>query len=140
MAEQVWDQGARPKRAFGGYLKARGSRKEYWVVVGVIFGLGVLVGLFGGSLGSAAFAPSLLFMVRRLHDIGKSGWWALAIAFGPILPMLALAPFAPMTVLIPLVVLLSLVWTIWLGAIPGEPQTNRWGPPPGAKDLREVFG
>lgn len=141
MTEQVWGQttAVRPKRAFGGFLKGRGNRKEYWAAIGVMFGLGVVIGFFGGSVGSAFSAPSLLFMVRRLHDIGKSGWWALAITFGPIVPMLALMPFAPMTVLIPLVVLLSLVWTIWLGAIPGEPHENRWGPAPGAKDLGEVF-
>lgn len=140
MVEQTWDHApARPKRSIGGYLKARGSRKEYWAAIGAMFGIGFVIGLFGGSVGAGLAGPSLVFMVRRLHDIGKSGWWALAITFGPVIPMLALMPFAPLTVLVPLVGLLSIVWTIWLGVIPSEPHENRWGPPPGAKHLGEIF-
>jgi uncharacterized membrane protein YhaH (DUF805 family) len=140
MVEQVWDHApVRPKRTLGGYLKARSNRKEYWLAMLAMTGVGFVFGLFGGSVGTALAAPSLIFMVRRLHDIGKSGWWALAITFGPLVPMVALLPFAPMTVLLPLVMLLSLIWTIWLGAIPGEPHENRWGPPPGRRALDEVF-
>lgn len=39
-------------------------------------GIGALVGL-------ALFLPSLAVAVRRLHDIGKSGWWLL-ISFIPV--------------------------------------------------------
>lgn len=140
MTEQVWGQApAPPKRGFHAHWKGRGGRREYWTAMGVMFAVGLAIGLFGGRVGVAMLAPSLLFMIRRLHDIGKTGWWALAISFGPIVPMLALLPFAPMTVLLPMVMLLSLVWTIWLGAIPGDPHENRWGLPPGAKALGAVF-
>jgi uncharacterized membrane protein YhaH (DUF805 family) len=139
MTEQTL--GSRPARrqAFPGFFKGRGNRKEYWAAMGAMFGLGFILGLVGGNFGASMAGPSLFFMIRRLHDTGKSGWWALAITFGPFVPMIALLPFAPMTVLLPMVVLLSVVWTIWLGAIPGDPHENRWGPPPGRPDLQEVF-
>lgn len=35
------------------------------------------VGLLSGILSIALFIPSLAVSVRRLHDIGRSGWWLL---------------------------------------------------------------
>ena len=32
--------------------------------------------------------------VRRLHDTGKTGWWALLILFGDIWGVILLSPFA----------------------------------------------
>ena len=41
----------------------------------------------------AAAFPGLAVSVRRLHDIGKSGWWML-LAFVPVLGLLLMAFFA----------------------------------------------
>ncbi len=71
-------------------FKGRASRSEYWwfvllnvtlkfVVVGVsIFSeeVGTILS-YGVSL--ALFLPGLGLSVRRLHDIGKSGWWLLPL-------------------------------------------------------------
>ena len=66
---------------FGG----RATRAEYWwwflfailggVVTGIIdaFGIGVTQSIFN----LAIFIPGLALGARRLHDIGKSGWWQL---------------------------------------------------------------
>lgn len=46
------------------------------VVIGVVAGLikfPLLVSLYG----LAVLVPGLAVCVRRLHDIGKSGWWVL---------------------------------------------------------------
>lgn len=44
------------------------------------------------AFGLIIFIPSLAISVRRLHDIGKSGWWYL-IAFIPLLGALILLIF-----------------------------------------------
>jgi uncharacterized membrane protein YhaH (DUF805 family) len=72
---------------FGG----RARRKEYWyytlfnflIVVGLtvmdmMFGLYNRTsgfGLLSGLYSLAVLLPGLAVSVRRLHDIGKSGWW-----------------------------------------------------------------
>lgn len=63
-------------------FEGRATRSEYWwwvlfvVLVSIALGalkLQMLSGLF--SLG--ILLPSLAVGARRLHDIGKSGWWLL---------------------------------------------------------------
>jgi uncharacterized membrane protein YhaH (DUF805 family) len=56
----------------------------------------------------AIFIPSLAVMVRRFHDLGKSGWWVFIL-------------------LIPCVgIILYIVWM----ASDGEPHDNMYGPVP----------
>jgi len=66
---------------FGG----RARRKEYWMFVlfNIIFAiaaividmiLGTYIVIYGLYM-LAMLIPSLAVLVRRLHDIGKSGWW-----------------------------------------------------------------
>tara|TARA_B110000467_G_C18182869_1_gene401575 strand:- start:22 stop:387 length:366 start_codon:yes stop_codon:yes gene_type:complete len=72
-----------------GDFSGRARRKEYWMFIlfNMIFaftaaildnilgtagpaGYGVLYGIYG----LAVFIPGLAVSVRRLHDVGKSGW------------------------------------------------------------------
>ena len=62
------------------------TRKEYWMFVLfnfiVAFVIGIVAALIHvraiGSLYSlVVLLPSLGIAVRRMHDIGKSGWWIL---------------------------------------------------------------
>ena len=85
---------------FGNYtnFQTRSRRSEYWwpVLFNMIIILplyllmisgGVLSGI-GGLLyivyALAAFLPSIAVVVRRLHDLDKSGWWYF-IAFIPLI-------------------------------------------------------
>ncbi len=67
-------------------FSGRARRKEYWMfvlanfiitavlsVIDYIIGYNIFVGLYS----IAILIPSLAVCVRRLHDIGKSGWWML---------------------------------------------------------------
>lgn len=87
---------------FGKYItfKGRAQRSEFWwfvlfliivnAVLGqvdsMVFGPTLMIsdmgmefnaGFFGGAFALATFLPSWAVQVRRLHDIGKSGWWLL---------------------------------------------------------------
>lgn len=75
------------KMFFANYanFKGRSTRAEYWWVV-LFFVLLSAVLEFFGSFGSAVsglvslacLIPNLALSTRRLHDIGKSGWWVVA--------------------------------------------------------------
>jgi uncharacterized membrane protein YhaH (DUF805 family) len=100
-------------------FKGRARRKEYWgfVLFNVIimFALGILGGIigeggefFGSVYTLAVFLPSLGAVIRRLHDIGKSGWlWLLA--FIPIVGWI--------------------IVLIWL-CTDSQPGENKYGPNP----------
>jgi uncharacterized membrane protein YhaH (DUF805 family) len=105
---------------FGG----RARRKEYWMFVlfNIIFvlvamGLDNLLGTTIQDLGYgyiyilyalALIIPALAVGVRRLHDIGKSGWWFFIAA-------------------IPLV---GSIWLLVLMATDSQPGENQYGPNP----------
>ncbi|MBO7473224.1 MAG: DUF805 domain-containing protein [Ruminococcus sp.] len=69
-------------------FSGRSTRSEYWYVYlwTFIFNMVVrFIGNIGGTslantlsivVGVAIFVPSLAVSVRRLHDAGKTGWWA----------------------------------------------------------------
>ncbi len=72
------------KMFFANYanFKGRSTRAEYWWVVLFMFLVSCVLGMFGtfGNYINYAFTlacliPSLALGTRRLHDIGKSGWW-----------------------------------------------------------------
>lgn len=66
-------------------FSGRARRTEYWMfaLVNFLISLVLNVALVGSFLGLslaylyslAIFIPSLAVCVRRLHDIGRSGWW-----------------------------------------------------------------
>jgi uncharacterized membrane protein YhaH (DUF805 family) len=80
----------------------RSSRSEYWywvlfvfivsivaaVIDSLIFG-SEMMGPVRGLLTLALFVPGIAIGVRRLHDIGRSGWWIL-IALIPVIGFLVL--------------------------------------------------
>ena len=105
-------------------FEGRASRSEYWWFALAIFIAGLLaviidvilfglenddqIGYVSLSFQLAVLLPSLAVSVRRLHDIGKSGWYIL-IAFIPIAGAIIL-----------------LVWY----CTDGEPVANVYGPVP----------
>ncbi len=101
-------------------LQGRARRREYWfyvlfyMICSIV--LSLVFSLISESLGHtvqaifglALLLPSLGVSVRRLHDIGKSGWWLL----------LALIPFIGAVVLLVFAILDS------------QPGSNQYGPNP----------
>ena len=75
---------------FGG----RARRSEYWYFILfntiISFGLGFVAGLMQVNWISniytlAVLIPSIAVAVRRMHDVGKSGWFALVPIYNLIL-------------------------------------------------------
>lgn len=69
-------------------FEGRGSRPEYWWFVLFVYLLQFIGVVWDSVTGFplmfwiiyiAFFIPSLSAGARRLHDIGKSGWWQLLI-------------------------------------------------------------
>lgn len=113
-------------------FSGRSQRSEYWffflfylLIVFVLAMLDVLVGtysesgelgLFSGAFVLAMLIPSLAVGVRRLHDIGRTGWWLL-IGLVPIIGTIVLLVFA---------------------VTDSEPGTNAYGPDPKVGRLADL--
>jgi uncharacterized membrane protein YhaH (DUF805 family) len=90
----------------------RASRSEFWWFALACFLVTLVVGMIAGPLGMivslATLLPSLAAGIRRLHDIGKSGWW----------------------ILIGLIPLIGWIIAIYWAVKETQPETNAWGAPP----------
>lgn len=97
--------------------QGRARRKEYWYYI-LVASIIILIGFtldgildtpdtLSGLAGFILFFPSLAVTIRRLHDIGKSGWWYLISA----IPLIG-----------------SLILLFW-NCQETSPETNQWGVP-----------
>lgn len=103
---------------FGG----RASRPEFWWFILfqflVIIVLSMIFPLLGSIASLALLLPGLSAAIRRLHDIGKSGWWCL----------------------ISLVPLIGWLIAIYWAVQPSQAEANDWGAAPavtGAGDISQ---
>lgn len=96
-------------------FSGRARRHEFWMfclanlIIGLVMSVVALIPFLGVLVSTvyslAILIPSLAVAVRRLHDVGKSGWWLLICA-------------------IPLVgAILLLVWF----CTDSKPEENQWG-------------
>jgi uncharacterized membrane protein YhaH (DUF805 family) len=101
-------------------FNGRARRSAYWyytlgyiilyVVLAVISSVAHLGQILTGLLSLALLLPSLGIGVRRLHDIGRSGWW----------------------ILIGIIPLVGWIVLIYWYVQPGTAGTNEYGPDPKA--------
>lgn len=96
-------------------FSGRSRRSEYWyaalfnVLVALVLGVLPKSVSFIGTLWTlGTLIPGLALAIRRLHDIGKSGWWLL-IAVIPVI---------------------GSIWLIVLEATDSQPGSNAWGVSP----------
>nr|MEA2798908.1 hypothetical protein [Phenylobacterium sp.] len=83
--------------------------------------------------------PILFVWIRRLHDLGYSGWFAPVINVAVNLASLAAIGLLPPAIggLISLLAYLAAI--IALGVLPGQRPRNEYGAPPGRREETEVF-
>ncbi len=107
----------------------RARRAEYWyfvlfnAIISIILGIlgkaigvfNVTIGTFGSEMnilsiiyGLAVLLPGLAVAIRRLHDVGKSGWM----------------------ILINLIPLIGQIWILILMIRDSDPGENEYGPNP----------
>jgi uncharacterized membrane protein YhaH (DUF805 family) len=134
MSSQFWEGLVSPS--------GRNDRLRFWMVVGVILAAfvfcGVLVDAAEATMGAAVPALLLTFAamvvgtinaIRRLHDMGRSGWWTLPplavfVGTGAVTAM----GTSPLTFVFAGAGLLVTVGAlIVLGCAPGQPGPNRYG-------------
>lgn len=82
-------------------FSGRARRSEYWwyaltlflvAIVAAVLDAAVGTSLFTVVLALGTFVPSLAVSIRRLHDIGRSGWWLL-IGLIPLIGSITLLVF-----------------------------------------------
>jgi uncharacterized membrane protein YhaH (DUF805 family) len=133
-----------PKSRFN-WLAGRGGRLEYWLLVTPLF---VLILILGGvGMPTAAVVPAVgvtFVWIRRLHDLGRSGWFAALINVATNLLSFLLKLVIGSTPAMLVALLLWLAVLVTLGVLPPEPRDNAYGPPRrrrgGGVDLKETFG
>ncbi len=105
-------------------FSTRARRSEYWYFclfnALISYALAFVLGFIGGMTGLiwlgylayiytlVAFIPGLAVFVRRLHDVGKSGWWWL----------------------IGLIPIVGFIWLLVLMCTDSQPGANKWGANP----------
>ena len=79
------------KSVYSNYFNfnGRSGRGEYWwfilfyilasIVLTVLEGMLGLIGVLSNLFALGSLIPSIAVTVRRLHDTGHSGWWALLL-------------------------------------------------------------
>lgn len=114
-------------------LRYRINRATYWLMGAIVITVLAGLSLTGHRFGGAEFMIILL-AVPRLHDIGRSGWWAVGVI---LVEFAAIIGLVTTDVALDTIILLSGIWVmllaalgVWLGWIPGEAHANRWGEPP----------
>jgi len=107
-------------------FSGRARRKEFWMFVLFNFIAAVLAGILDNILHTtysnqstgiistlyslAVLLPGLGVAIRRMHDIGKSGWW----------------------ILVSLIPVAGIIWYIVLTATEGQHGDNQYGADPKA--------
>lgn len=90
-------------------FKGRTGRKAFWIFILINFGISIVLGMIGKAINFvllssifqlAVLVPSLAIGARRMHDVGKSGWFILIPFYG-----------------------------LYLAIQKGEPNENTWGSP-----------
>jgi len=138
-------------------FEGRIRRSHFWIGWLICLGVGVVAGwipFLGGLLAIVLIWPNLAISVKRLHDMGKSGWlvavpWVLnlIVCIGGVAlmglsvfanlsglenedPVAIMAVLGPALGLFGLLFLISLGFLLWIGLSDGQPGDNRYGPNP----------
>ncbi|WP_068878018.1 MULTISPECIES: DUF805 domain-containing protein [unclassified Phenylobacterium] len=129
------------KDGFGRWIAGRARRREYWALAAPWFIAATAVAMMAPGFEIVLGPLLLLLWIRRLHDLGFTGWFAplinVAVAIVGWIERGVLSAGGDGGGLAQ--GLVSLAALAILGLVPGQPHANRYGPPPGKRDLAETF-
>lgn len=139
--------------SFNGRLR----RQHFWISWLILFGASIVTGLIpiiGNVIGLALIWPNVAITVKRLHDFGKSGWFAVIpwvaniIGFIMIIsavglsiitnphafenedPEAMLAMFGSMMGGVAVILLVNIAFLLWIGITDSQRGDNQFGPNP----------
>jgi uncharacterized membrane protein YhaH (DUF805 family) len=132
---------------FAGFAGNRLNRKTYLIASAILLAASIGLGFLPASARGVGLAFTLFFIrlyAARLHDLGRSGWWQLVLYGVQIAIVVAVLAVGMQSIDLALgaAFLVQLLFTAVLGAVPGQPGENRFGPSPGqpsAAHEAEVF-
>ena len=138
-------------------FEGRTRRSHFWIGWLICLGLGVVAGwipILGLLISLALIWPNLAITVKRLHDMGLSGWLA-AIPYGVGIvagvgsiaimgmgafmnpaalenedPAMIMATFGPAFGILGLAFLVGIGFLLWIGLTDSKPGPNKYGPNP----------
>lgn len=138
-------------------FEGRTRRSHFWIGWLICLGAGVVAGwipLIGTLISLALIWPNTAIAVKRLHDMGKSGWfvaipWVVNIvgcifAFASVGisaltnaaaleredPAAVFALLGPMFGVLALLAVVNLGFLLWIGISDSQPGDNQFGPNP----------
>lgn len=157
--------GHAPSGGGGGYdfasamfkFEGRLRRSHYWISWLILLAIGFVVGLVSIIIPFANLLmlwPQLATQVKRLHDMGRSGWWAAAPIAANLVGLIILImtfgfavfnnpqifenedPATIMAILMPMfwvgaiLMIINLGFWLWIGIADTQPGRNQYGPDP----------
>ncbi len=138
-------------------FEGRTRRSHFWIGWLICLGAGVVAGwipVIGGLISLVLIWPNLAITVKRLHDLGKTGWFAaipwvvnlvgvfVGIAMVGVSaitnqtaldredPAAIFALIGPAFGILALLLLVNLAFLLWIGVTDSQPGDNRFGPNP----------
>lgn len=138
-------------------FKGRLRRQHFWISWLILLGVGVVTGwipVLGGLIALVAIWPNLAIGVKRLHDMGKSGWfvvipWVANIVgvimiFGAVGaavisnpqafenedPAVIMSMLGSMMGGLSIMLLAGLGFLLWIGLVDSQRGDNKYGPNP----------
>jgi uncharacterized membrane protein YhaH (DUF805 family) len=115
------------------FQHGRINRATYWVAFGVLATIYVVLNLMSSKQVAVREVALVVLSVPRLHDVGKSAWWAGAafiLEVAVVLTAFTILPIQWALVASGVFVIVLAGLLIWLGIISGQPAANRYGEPP----------
>ncbi|WAC59418.1 DUF805 domain-containing protein [Brevundimonas sp. SL130] len=138
-------------------FEGRTRRSHFWIGWLILLGVGVVAGwlpIIGSLISLALIWPNLAISVKRLHDMGKTGWliaipWASSVVFfivGFVMVVMAavangmtdydfdedpaamLALIGPGIIAFLLSAVVPLIFLLWIGLVDSQKGDNRYGP------------
>jgi len=138
-------------------FEGRTRRSHFWIGWLICFGASAVANMLpiiGQFISLALIWPNLAISVKRLHDMGKSGWlvvipWVACIVGGVVAlsmmgvsalsnapaleegdPVAILGLLGPAMGVVVLIGLICLGFLLWIGLSDSQPGDNRFGPNP----------
>lgn len=110
----------------------RTNRSTYGVLLAIFVAVVAVLVSVSSKPGPTEVIAAFI-VIPRLHDIGRSGWWYVAIVMVEIAMVVGgfqLGGIEGGQMAAGIFAILALLGLMLLALIPGQPMANRWGYPP----------